>query len=147
MDGAGCRFYMAFFGEYVGDLSKSSAAPTQFIDQCAIGLQARARGLLRQAVEDILKVAARGVSYRAYTNFSVTRTNSEQDPNRYRTNTEQLPNRSTVARPRATLSRRLRDSVSLLLPPPKEKRPPPSCLRNPAQLITQLFRLPVQPNQ
>jgi hypothetical protein len=56
MDGAGCRFYVAFFREYVGDLSKSSAAPTQFLDQVAVGLQARARGFLRQAVEDILKL-------------------------------------------------------------------------------------------
>jgi hypothetical protein len=38
MDSAGCRFHVAFFREYVGDLSKSSAALTQFSDQLAVWL-------------------------------------------------------------------------------------------------------------
>ncbi|MGA2736759.1 MAG: hypothetical protein ABSG65_04835 [Bryobacteraceae bacterium] len=60
VDRAGSRFHVAFFREYASYLSKCSTAPTQLIDQFAVWLQARARGFLRQAVEDILKLAAHG---------------------------------------------------------------------------------------
>jgi len=144
MDGAGCRFHVAFLPEYLGDLPKSSAAPTQFIDQFAVWPQTRTRRLLRQAVEDILKLATPWVPPDLVNaDFSMARTNPESPkPNRYRTNTEHSPTIEAHARARASLSRRLRDSVSFFLQPAARGTPGRYPLRKPPILIVRVFWRP-----
>ncbi|HEX9271976.1 MAG TPA: hypothetical protein VGA01_07160 [Candidatus Binatia bacterium] len=77
---------MAFLGQYPGNLPVWTTTPKQLLDQSAVRLQAGARRLLRQAVEDILKIIVHNPDpYGTDECRTECRTIIEQKPNKRRT--------------------------------------------------------------
>jgi len=153
MNAAGRHPHLAFFRENARDVPVSATPPPEFLDEFAVRLQARPRRFLRQRVQYVLQTVVHkpeptpaGSCFESSPEGDWTKALQTLAVNL--TNTGQMPNNTPVARARATLSRRLRDSVSFNNPPRfgSSTVPAPLRLRNPPNPIAQIIRRPAQPD-
>ncbi len=60
MDAAARHLHLAFFREYLGDLTKRSITSAQFLDKIPVRLEPGAGRFVRQRVEDLLQSFVHG---------------------------------------------------------------------------------------